>query len=92
MTLIRGKLGFYGHVGNAENRIVHGTDPLHDDELSDVLHESDFNQLGVEHSYDDQILKINMAEIGYFEVYQPSNCESEGYLQFILDEMTHYLK
>lgn len=86
------KVGFYGHVGNAENGVVHGTDLLHDDKLSDVLYESNLNQLGVEYPYDDQMLKVNMAESGYFEVYQPSNYESGDYLQFILDEMTHYLK
>lgn len=79
-------------MGNAKNGVVHGTDLLHDDELSAILHESNLNQLGVEYPYDGQMLKINMAESGYFEVYQPSNYESEDYLQFILEEVTHYLK
>lgn len=79
-------------MGNAENGVVHGTDLLHDDELSGVLHESNLNQLGLEYPYNGQMLKVNMAESGYFEVYQPSNYESEDYLQFILDEVTHYLK
>ncbi|AWB28342.1 hypothetical protein HARCEL1_11805 [Halococcoides cellulosivorans] len=86
------KVGFYGHLGNAENGVVHGTDLLSDDELSGVLHESNLNQLGVEYPYDGQMLKANMAESGYFEIYQPSNYESKDYLQFILDEVIHYLK
>jgi hypothetical protein len=86
------KVGFYGHMGNAENGVVHGTALLHDDELSGVLHESNLNQLGVEYPYEGQMLKVNMAESGYFEVYQPSNYESKDYLQFILDEMMQYIK
>ena len=86
------QVGFYGSLGNAENGVVYGNQLLEDEELAGLLGDSNINQLGLEFTYDDAMIKMRMSESGYIEVYQPSSYESEEYLQFVLDEILPYIE
>ncbi|RBI59994.1 hypothetical protein DMJ13_20115 [halophilic archaeon] len=86
------KVGFYGNLGNAEKGVVYGEDVFGDDEIGEVLDRSQLNQLGLQYEYEDQPLKMTMAESGYVEVYSPSNFDEFDYVDYIADEILNYQK
>jgi len=86
------KIGFYGKQGNAENGVVHGDQLLNDQELGMVLADSPTNQLGLEYTKGEQLVKIFATESGYVEVYQPNNYDSAEFLNFVSDEIIEHVK
>lgn len=81
------KIGFYGHLGEANNGVVHGSSVLDDSDFGDVLQDTKKNQLGLEFTRGSELMKVMMAESGYVEVYQPSNYDSVEYAEFVIDEV-----
>ncbi|PSP37904.1 hypothetical protein BRC71_07955 [Halobacteriales archaeon QH_7_65_31] len=81
------KVGFYGHLGEADNGVVHGTSVLEDSDFGNVLQDAKKNQLGLEFTRDSEVMKITMADSGYVEVYQPSNYDSAEYAEFVVEEV-----
>jgi len=79
------RAGFYGHDGNCENGVLHGTDLLDDDEVGELLRDAQLNQLGLDCSYDDRSLKMTASESGYVEVYRPSEFDTADFLQYLLE-------
>lgn len=83
--------GFYGNGGEAEKGVVYGNNVLKDSDVGGVLDLSDLNQLGVSYSTRDHSMKITVTESGYTNVYQPSNFESEDFLNFFASELAPYV-
>lgn len=86
------KVGFYGHLGEADNGVIHGTSVLDDSDIGDVLQDAKKNQLGVEYTKDGDQIKVTMAESGYIEIYQPSNYDSADYAEFVVEEILHHIE
>ncbi|WP_157231326.1 hypothetical protein [Halostagnicola larsenii] len=82
--------GFYGNDGQAKKGTVFGENVLEDGDIGDVLTHSKLNQLGLEYEYDDFSTKMTITESGYLDLYQPSNLETEQFLQYIHDEILHH--
>lgn len=85
------KVGFAGYSGNAENGLIHGTDLLNDRNFGEVISNAAINQLGVEHTYRNQTVKMTATQSGYVEIYQPSDFGSADYLEYFLDEIAPHV-
>jgi hypothetical protein len=84
------KTGFYGHLGKAENGVVYGESVLEDGDFGNAIADSQMNQIGLSYSRGDEILKVNVTESGYVEIYQPDNYEEGEFAEFIIEEiLTH---
>ncbi len=81
------KAGFYGHLGNAENGVVYGESVLEDGDFGNAIADSQINQIGISYSHGDEILKVNVTESGYVEIYQPDNYEEGEFAKFIIEEI-----
>jgi hypothetical protein len=86
------KVGFYGHLGEADNGVIHGASVLEDSDFGDVLQDAQKNQLGLEFTRDGEVMKVTMAESGYVEVYQPSNYDSAEYAEFVAEEILQHIE
>ncbi|WP_440769353.1 hypothetical protein [Natronorubrum sp. DTA28] len=82
--------GFYGNEGQAKKGTVYGENVLDDGDVGEVLAHSKLNQLGLEYDYEDFTTKMTVTESGYLDLYQPSNLETEQFLQYISDEILHH--
>ncbi|MHB9287344.1 hypothetical protein ACKVMT_09940 [Halobacteriales archaeon Cl-PHB] len=77
--------GFYGHQGPAENGVVFGDDVLEDGDLGGMIENSSLNQLGVIFDRNGIQHNVRFTESGYVDVYNPSNTESEDFVEIISD-------
>ncbi|WMT09796.1 hypothetical protein NP511_09240 [Natrinema thermotolerans] len=84
------KLGFKDRGANAENGVLHGHDLLEDQEVGGVLGQTEKNQIGIEHSFDSESVKVFLTESGYIDVYQPSSYDSKEFVNYILDEVIDF--
>lgn len=82
--------GFYGNDGQAEKGTVFGENILDDGDIGEVLAHSKLNQLGLEYEYDEFSVQMTATESGYLDIYQPSNLETEQFLQYISDEILRH--
>lgn len=81
------KAGFYGHLGKAENGVVYGESVLEDVDFGNAIADSQMNQIGLSYSRRDEILKVNVTESGYVEIYQPDNYEEGEFAEFVIEEI-----
>ncbi|WP_175417037.1 hypothetical protein [Natrinema pallidum] len=86
------QMGFYGTGGNADKGVVYGDNVQKDGEVGGVLESSKINQIGLEHLYETEPIKITVTESGYVNVYDPSNYESEEFLRYFKDELLSYVQ
>ena len=85
------QVGFYGNGGEAQKGVVYGNNVLEDSDVGGVLDISEINQLGISYSTRDHSMKITVTESGYTNVYQPSDFESEDFLNFFSSELAPYV-
>ena len=81
------KTGFYGHLGTAEKGVVYGEGVLDDEDFGGAVAGSQKNQLGLSYTQGDELMKVNITESGYVEIYQPSNYEEEEFSEFVAEEI-----
>jgi hypothetical protein len=86
------KVGFYENIGDAENGVVHGNKLLSGTEISNILKKSKKNQLGAEHSFNSELIKMFAAEGGYVEIYQPSEFETAEFVEYVDSEIASHLE
>jgi len=84
------KAGFYGHLGNAEKGVVYGEGVLEDSDFGRAVAGSQKNQLGLSYSRGEELMKVNVTESGYVEVYQPSNYEEAEFAEFVVEEVLNH--
>jgi hypothetical protein len=84
------KAGFYGHLGNAEKGVVYGEGVLEDSDFGRAVDSSQKNQLGLSYSQGEELIKVNVTESGYLEVYQPSNYEEAEFAEFVVEEVLNH--
>lgn len=84
------KVGFYGRIGNAENGVLYGDDVLDDNEFGGVVKDTEKNQLGLNLPMGDEIIKLNLTESGYVEIYQPSNYDEIDFSEFVISKLLDY--
>lgn len=84
--------GFYNTGMNAENGVVYGNAIEDVGTVQDFMSSATPNQIGFDYLYGDKPVKAKMAESGYVEVYQPSDWESTEFIQFVLEEISPYIR
>jgi hypothetical protein len=84
------KAGFYGHLGNAEKGVVYGDRVFDDSDIGGAVASSQKSQLGLSYSQGDGLMKINVTESGYVEVYQPSNYEESEFAEFVVENVLEH--
>jgi len=84
------KAGFYGHLGNAEKGVVYGEGVLEDSDFGRAVAGSQKNQLGLSYSHEEEIMKYNVTESGYVEIYQPSNYEEAEFAEFVVEDVLNH--
>lgn len=77
------KVGFYDRDGGAKNGVLHGENLQDDPAFSEYLADGALNQLGMRVSIEDEEYNLNITESGYFEVYEPRDLDTKGFLRFI---------
>lgn len=86
------QFGFYGTGLNADNGVFYGLDIAEEPSAEPFIGSSSANQIGVEYLYQDTPVKAKITESGFVEVYQPSEWESSEFSQFVLDEISTYVR
>jgi hypothetical protein len=84
------QIGFYGNIGQAEKGVVYGQNVISDEEIGGVLERSQLNQLGLRYEVLGYDMQITMTESGYVQVFNPSNLDSEGFAEYIVEEVLEY--
>jgi hypothetical protein len=80
--------GFYGKDSDAENGAIYGSNVFSDNEIGKILESTDLNQIGAEYAYNDELIKLNITESGYVNVFHP-DFSSKEFIEFVLDEISH---
>jgi len=81
------KVGFYGHVGNAENGVLHGEGVFEDSDFGGAVRDAQKNQLGLNLAWGNETVKMMVSESGYVEVYQPSSYDTAEFSEFVMDSV-----
>ncbi|WP_135855203.1 hypothetical protein [Halorussus salinus] len=69
--------GFHNRSGDVDSGDGYGEgDIFEDEDIGDVLWESDKNRIGMRFEFEDQMVKMMVTQSGYAEVYQPSGFSS----------------
>ncbi|MFW6382459.1 MAG: hypothetical protein ACOCZD_00290 [Haloferacaceae archaeon] len=81
------KAGFYDRDAGVENGVLHGADLQDDPAFSEYLADGSLNQLGMRVTVDETEYNLNVTESGYFEVYEPSDLDTKGFIRFIRNHL-----